>query len=130
MFIDGIEKDEHIKNVLNKLIEINFVKTNFQNEITTRTINDECNLITIDKLILSSTTSRIITINDITKQSLNILCCLMCENDYSIIDIALAPFFNQKFFHSKATSSNSIFVEIFSETHKQLVMHFFFNWQS
>jgi hypothetical protein len=41
----------------------------------------------------------------------------MCENDFSTIDCALAPFFNQKFFHS----SNSIFIEIFNETEKQLV---------
>ena len=47
----------------------------------------------------------------------------MCENDFSLLNIALAPFFNQKFFHSKTTSSNSIFIETFNEASKQLVSY-------
>jgi hypothetical protein len=102
-----------LKTILNKLIEQNFIKSKF---------NIDCNNneLTIDNLIIHFSTTQ--TINHIIKKhSLNILCCLMCENDFSLLNIALAPFFNQKFFHSKTTSSNSIFIETFNEASKQLV---------
>jgi hypothetical protein len=62
---------------------------------------------------------------------LNILCCIMCQNDSYLIETLLAPIFNQSFYHKIASiSANSIVVETFNSLKKQIVNQLFFGLYS
>ncbi len=60
---------------------------------------------------------------DPSGKRLNILCCIMCQNDNCLIDTLLAPILNQSFYHKiLSTSTNSILIETHNSLNKQIVI--------
>lgn len=56
--------------------------------------------------------------------SLNLLCCIMCQNDQNLLDLILRPFLNQNFFYNPllTINKNTILIEIYNGYQKQLVI--------
>ncbi len=57
------------------------------------------------------------------EKRLNILCCIMCQNDTRLIESLLAPIFNRSFYHKiLSISDNSILIETFNSLKKHTVI--------
>jgi hypothetical protein len=56
--------------------------------------------------------------------SLNVLCCIMCQNDQNLLDLITKPFLNQNFFYNPllTVNKNTILVEVYNGYQKQLVI--------